>query len=40
MHCWFETDQNKKLAKLIGKLVAAFPASMYGPLYFRNLEKD
>ena len=30
----------RKLAKLIGKLVAAFPASMYGPLYFRNLEKD
>ena len=30
----------RKLAKLIGKLVAAFPASMYGSLYFRNLEKD
>ena len=30
----------RKLAKLIGKLVTAFPASMYGPLYFRNLEKD
>ena len=30
----------RKLAKLTGKLVATFPASMYGPLYFRNLEKD
>ena len=28
------------LARIIGKLVAAFPASMYGPLHFRKLEKD
>ena len=26
------------LAQLIGKLVASFPGSMYGQLYYRNLE--
>ena len=30
----------KELARITGKLVAAFPASMYGLLHFRNLEKD
>ena len=30
----------RKLTRIIGKLVAAFPAFMYGPLHFGNLEKD
>lgn len=28
------------LAKVIGKIVAAFPAVKYGPLYYRQLEKE
>ena len=28
----------RKLAQLIGKIVASFPGSMYGPLFYRNLE--
>lgn len=30
----------KQLAVAIGKMVAAFPAVQYGPLYYRELEKD
>ena len=30
----------KTVASVIGKLVAAFPAVQYGPLYYRTLEKD
>ena len=30
----------RELARSFGKLLAAFPASKYGPLHFRNLKKD
>ena len=30
----------RKLASLIGNIVASFPAVMYGPLYYRHLETD
>ena len=30
----------KKVAGVIGKLVAAFSAVQYGPLYYRTLERD
>ena len=30
----------RQLASVIGKLVAAFPAVQFGPLYYRSLEKD
>jgi hypothetical protein len=30
----------RNVAKVIGKLVAAFPAVQYGPLHYRALEKD
>ena len=29
-----------QVAKVIGKLVAAFPATQYGPLLYRSIEKD
>ena len=28
----------RHIAKLMGKLVSTFPASAYGPLYYRNIE--
>lgn len=30
----------RQVAKVIGKLVAAFPAVLYGPLFYRSIEKD
>ena len=30
----------RDLAKIIGKLVAAFPGCLYGPLHYRCLELD
>ena len=30
----------REIAKVIGKLVASFPGVMYGPLYYRQLEKE
>ena len=30
----------RHVAKVIGKLVATFPATKYGPLWYRALEKD
>ena len=30
----------RHIAQLIGKLVSFFPASAYGPLYYRNIEYD
>ena len=30
----------REIAQLIGKLVSTFPASAYGPLYYRNIEYD
>ena len=30
----------REIAKMIGKLVASFPGVMYGPLYYRQLEKE
>ena len=35
-----ETHRIKTVASVIGKLVAAFPAVQYGPLYYRTLEKE
>lgn len=32
--------QIQEVASLLGKLVAAFPACRYGPLHYRELEKD
>ena len=28
------------IAKVIGTIVSSFPASRFGPLYYRSLEKD
>ena len=30
----------REVAQVIGKIVAAFPAAQYGPLYYRNLETE
>ena len=30
----------RELASVIGKIVAAFPAVMYGPLHYRQMEKE
>jgi hypothetical protein len=30
----------RELAKVIGKIVAVFPGSLYGPLHYRRLEQD
>ena len=30
----------RDLARTIGKIVASFPAVMYGPLHYRQLEKE
>ena len=30
----------RKLSQVIGKIVAAFPGVLYGPLYCRNLEAN
>ena len=30
----------RDIAKIIGKIVASFPAIMYGPLHYRQLEKE
>ena len=30
----------RETAKVIGKIIATFPGVMYGPLYFRTLERD
>ena len=30
----------RQVAKVIGKLVAAFPAVQYGPLFYRSIEKE
>ena len=35
-----ETVTIRDLAKVIGKIVASFPAVMYGPLHYRQLEKE
>ena len=35
-----ETVTIGDLAKVIGKIVASFPAVMYGPLHYRQLEKE
>ena len=43
--CCINAEKKKKLtiralARVIGKLVAAFPAVKWGPLYYRHLEED
>ena len=35
-----KTIRIRKLACVIGKIVSSFPASTYGPLYYRKLEKE
>ena len=30
----------RELAQIIGKLVSSFPGVLYGPLYYRHLERD
>lgn len=30
----------REVASVIGKIVSSFPGAMYGPLHYRNLEKD
>ena len=35
-----EYNKIKDVAKLIGLMVASFPAVTYGPLYYRNLERE
>ena len=35
-----QTPTIRQVAKVIGKLVAAFPAVEFGPLYYRTLERD
>lgn len=30
----------REAARIIGKIVSSFPGVMYGPLYYRNLERD
>ena len=28
------------MASVVGHMVASFPASVFGPLYYRNIERD